>query len=151
MSRDLVSIGVSWLMSTFVMTEPLGFAQRDVCLRAIPMRRFGVLLFLLGLAVPGFGQSNYAVLTGIVTDSQHLPVVGAAVKLTAASTGAIRRVVTNQHGLFEAPALLPDDYELRVEASGLATAKQSLRLEVGQKLAVDITLRVGSVTEGVEV
>ncbi len=63
------------------------------------MRRFGVLLFLLGLAVPGFGQSNYAVLTGIVTDSQHLPVVGAAVKLTAASTGAIRRVVTNQHGL----------------------------------------------------
>jgi len=115
------------------------------------MRRFGVLLFLLGLAVPGFGQSNYAVLTGIVTDSQHLPVVGAAVKLTAASTGAIRRVVTNQHGLFEAPALLPDEYELRVEASGLATAKQSLRLEVGQKLAVDITLRVGSVTEGVEV
>jgi hypothetical protein len=46
---------------------------------------------------------------------------------------------------------LPDDYELKVEASGLATAKQSLRLEVGQKLAVEIILRVGSVTEGVKV
>src|SRR2546427_5508195 len=115
------------------------------------MKRSCVLLLLLGLAVPGFAQSNYAVLTGAVTDSQHLAVAGAAVELTAASTGATRRVVTNQQGRFEAPALLPDDYELRVEASGLATAKQSLRLEVGQKLAVDITLRVGSVTEGVEV
>src|SRR5258708_2740752 len=115
------------------------------------MKRSCVLLFLLGLALPGFGQSNYAVLTGTVTDSQHLPVAGAAVELTAASTGAIRRIVTNQQGFFEAPALLPDDYELKVEASGLATAKQSLRVEVGQKLAVDITLRVGSVTQGVNV
>src|SRR5438128_6252955 len=115
------------------------------------MRRSCILLLLLGLAVPGFGQSNYALLTGTITDSQHLPVAGAAVELTAASTGAIRRVVTNQQGRFEAPALLPDDYQLKVEASGLATAKQSLRLEVGQKLAVDITLRVGSVTQGVRV
>src|SRR6266852_4445260 len=115
------------------------------------MRRSCALLFLLGLALPGFGQSNYAFLTGNVTDSQHLPVAGAAIELTASSTGAIRRVVTNQQGRFEAPALLPDDYELKVEASGLATAKQSLRLEVGQKLAVDITLRVGTVTQGVKV
>src|SRR6266571_3019771 len=115
------------------------------------MKRSCVLLFLLGLAVPGFAQSNYAILTGAVTDSQHLPVAGAAVELTAASTGATRRVVTNQQGRFEAPALLPDDYELKVEASGLAPAKQSLRLEVGQKLALEITLMVGSLEQGVRV
>ena len=111
------------------------------------MKRICAALFLLGLALPGFGQSNYAVLTGTITDSQHLAVAGATVELTAASTGAVRRVLTNQQGLFEAPALLPDDYELKVEASGLATAMQSLRLEVGQKLAVEITLRVGSIAE----
>ncbi len=115
------------------------------------MRRSCVLLLLFGVALPGFGQCNYAALTGTVTDSQHLPIAGAAVELVAASTGAIRRIVTNQQGLFEAPALLPDDYELKVEASGLATAKQSFRLEVGQKLSLDITLRVGSVAEGVGV
>ena len=109
------------------------------------------LLLFSALALPVFGQSNYAVLTGAVSDSQHLPVVGAAVELTAASTGAIRRVITNQQGLFEAPALLPDDYELKVNASGFAAAKQTLRLEVGQKLAVEITLKVGSVSEGVKV
>jgi len=115
------------------------------------MKRSCVLLFLLGLAAPGFPQSNYAVLTGAVTDPQHLPVAGATVELTAASTGATRRVVTNQQGRFEAPALLPDDYELRIEASGLATAKQSLRLEVGQKLALEIMLMVGSLAQGVKV
>ena len=115
------------------------------------MRRTCVLLFVLALAGPAFGQSNYAVLTGTVTDSQHLPVAGAAVELTAASTGAVRRVVTNQQGLFEAPGLLPDDYVLKVEAAGLTTAKQSLRLEVGQKLAVDITLTIGSLAQGVKV
>src|SRR3979490_2462873 len=115
------------------------------------MRRSCALLFLLGLALPGFGQSNYAVLTGTVTDPQHLPVAGAAVELTAASTGAMRRMVTHNRGLFAAPARLPDEYELQVEASGRATAKESLRLEVGQKLALDITLAVGSVTQGVRV
>ena len=49
------------------------------------MRRLCLFLFLLGLAVPGFGQSNYAVLTGTVTDSQNLPIAGATVELTAAT------------------------------------------------------------------
>jgi hypothetical protein len=115
------------------------------------MKRCFVLLFLVALATPGFGQSNYAVLSGTVTDAQHLPVAGAAVELTAASTGAVRRVVTNQRGLFEAPALLPDDYELKVIASGFATTTQTLRLEVGQKLALDIGLKLGSVAQGVKV
>src|SRR5258706_7410209 len=115
------------------------------------MKRSCVLLFLLGLAAPGFPQSNYAVLTGAVTDPQHLPVAGATVELTAASTGAPRRVVTNQQGRFEAPALLPDDYELRIETLGLATGKQSLRMEVGQKLALEIMLMVGSLAQGVKV
>jgi hypothetical protein len=115
------------------------------------MTKLSCLLLLVALAIPTYGQSNYAVLTGSIVDAQHLPVAGAAVQLTAASTGAIRRLVSNQQGLFEAPALLPDDYTLKVEASGFATSTQSLRLEVGQKLAVGIALKVGSVTEGVKV
>jgi hypothetical protein len=115
------------------------------------MQRFALFVAVLALALPALGQSNYAVLTGMVTDAQHLPVAGATIELTTASTGAVRRVVTNQQGLFEAPALLPDDYELKTEASGFATVTQSLRLEVGQKLALDINLKVEGVTEGVKV
>src|SRR5882672_2728441 len=79
-------------------------------------------------AVSTFGQSNYGVVTGTVMDEQRLPVAGAAIQLTAASTGATRRVVTNQQGLFEVPALLPDDYEVKTEAAGFASATQSVRL-----------------------
>ena len=70
------------------------------------MQKRSLLLLVFGYAVAAFGQSNYAVVTGTVTDPQHLPVVGASVQLAAASTGAVRRVVTNQRGLFEASALL---------------------------------------------
>jgi hypothetical protein len=111
-----------------------------------------LLLLVLGFfAVSAFGQSNYAVITGTVTDPQHLPVVGAAIQLTAASTGAVRHVVTDQRGLFEASALLPDDYELTIEAPGFAPDQQSVRLEVGQKLTVAVGLTLGSVKQGVNV
>jgi hypothetical protein len=114
------------------------------------MQKYSLLL-VLAFALPAFAQSNYAVVTGTVTDPQHLPVVGAAIQFTAASTGAIRNLVTNQQGLFEASALLPDDYEVTTQARGFAAAKESIRLEVGQKLAVAINLTVGSVKQGVEV
>jgi len=114
-------------------------------------KRSYLLLMLLALAMPAHGQSNYAVVTGTVRDAQQLPVAGATIELTAASTGAVRRMTTNPQGLFEAPALLPDDYELQVSAQGFAITKQSLRLEVGQRLAINIALKVGSVAQGVEV
>jgi Carboxypeptidase regulatory-like domain len=115
------------------------------------MRMFVTLLCLLGLMVPALGQSNYAAVTGTVTDSQSLPVVGATVRFTAMSTGAIRVLTTNDRGLFSAPALPPDDYELTTESTGFAPVKQSLHLEVGEKLAIEIGLKVGAVKEGLQV
>ena len=115
------------------------------------MKQCCALLMFLALAIPALAQSNYATLTGTVMDPQQLPVAGASVELTAASTGAMRRVVTNQQGLFEAPALLPDEYELKIEASGFAVARRTLRLEVGQKSALNVSLSVGSLNEGVKV
>ncbi len=115
------------------------------------MRISCFLLCFLGLTACAFGQTNYGTVAGTVTDAQHLPVVGAVIQLTAASTGAVRRVVTNQQGLFEAAALLPDNYELKAEASGFAIGTQSLRLEVGQKLTLEIALKVSSVTQEVKV
>jgi hypothetical protein len=115
------------------------------------MRASFVLLCLLGLVVPAFAQSNYAMVTGTVTDSQTLPVAGAKVQLKALSTGAIRVLTTNDRGLFSAPALPPDDYELTTDATGFASVAQNLHLEVGEKLAIDVGLKVGAVKEGVQV
>ena len=113
------------------------------------MQKDLLLLLVLALALSANAQSNYGVVTGTVTDSQHLPVVGAALQMKAASTGATRHLVTNQQGIFEASALLPDDYVLTTEAPGFAPQMQSVRLEVGQELAVAINLTVNPVKQGV--
>jgi len=116
------------------------------------MRTWVLVLCLLALTVVGAaGQSNYALVTGTVKDAQSLPVAKASVEFKALSTGATRVVVTNDKGSFSAAALLPDDYELTTSAPGFAPVVQALRLEVGQRLAIDIPLKIGPVREGVQV
>jgi len=115
------------------------------------MRKLFFLFLITSFALTAAGQSNYGVITGTVLDVQHLRVAGAAIEVKAASTGAVRHVTANEQGLFEAAALLPDDYEVTAEAPGFAVAKQSVRLEVGQRLVMQVMLSVGPVSEGVKV
>jgi hypothetical protein len=115
------------------------------------MRTLSLVLCALTLSAVSLGQSNYAAVSGTVKDAQALPVVHATVTLKALSTGATLSVSTDGSGLFYAPALLPDDYDISTSASGFAPVAQHLHLEVGQQLALDVALKVGAVREGVEV
>src|SRR5712672_2538494 len=125
---------------------------RLLYLKDIPyMKPTVIVCCMLALALPTFGQSNYATVTGTVRDAQSLPVATATVRFKALSTGAVRLVGTNDLGLFSAAALPPDDYQLTIEATGFGVVTQSLRLEVGEKLAIEIGLKVGTVKEGVHV
>ena len=96
-------------------------------------------------------QSNYASLSGTVVDPASHAVPGAAVELTSSTTGAVRRVVSNDQGLFEIPGLTPSEYKLTVTAQGFAPLTESVRLEVGQRMAVNAVLQVESRKEVVEV
>jgi hypothetical protein len=78
-------------------------------------------------------------------------VVRATVNFKALSTSATRSVTTNDAGIFYVPALLPDDYEVTTAAAGFAPVVQRVHVEVGQKLALDVALKIGAVREGVEV
>jgi len=109
------------------------------------------LLSLLLFSLAASAQSNYAVLSGSVTDPQRAAIPGATVQLTSVSTRALRQVGSNEQGSFQIPGLLPGDYELKVEAQGFAVLAQTLRLEVGQKMTLEVNLKVASVTQAVEV
>ncbi len=115
------------------------------------MRTSVVLLCVLSFSAAVFGQSNYASVTGKVTDAQSLPVAHATVELKSVSNGTSRSVSTDNNGIFYAPALLPDDYVLTTSATGFAPVERALHLEVGQQLALDLPLKVGPVQEGVKV
>lgn len=108
-------------------------------------------LFLLSVSLSAFAQSNYAVLGGTITDPQHQPLPGATVKLMSLSTDATRQVTSSAQGTFQLTGLLPGEYELSVQSSGFAQVKQSLRLEVGQQMTLEISLKVGAINTTVEV
>ncbi|HXY00051.1 MAG TPA: carboxypeptidase-like regulatory domain-containing protein [Candidatus Limnocylindrales bacterium] len=113
------------------------------------MGRLFALFFCL--TIPSFAQSNYASVSGSVTDPQHLPVTAATVSFRSSATSELRQVTTNEHGRFDAAALLPGTYELKTEAPGFAPATETLQLEVGEHLTLDIPLKVGSVQQSTEV
>src|SRR5215471_7516989 len=115
------------------------------------MRTLSSLLCALALSAASLAQSNFAAVSGTVKDAQALVVAHATVTFRALSTGAARSVTTNEAGLFYAAALVPDDYEVTATASGFAPVAQRLHVEVGQKVALDIALKVGPVKEGVTV
>ena len=111
-----------------------------------------IALFLMMLAsLPAFAQSNYAELSGTVLDPERAAIVGASIQLTSVSTHGERVGSSNEHGIFQIPGLLPGEYKLTVKAPGFADANQLLRLEVGQQLSLNLTLKLGSVTSDVEV
>jgi hypothetical protein len=116
------------------------------------LQRILALICLLSFSsLPGLSQSNYAVLGGSVLDPQSHAIAGASVDVTSSSTGATRHVSTNAQGLYDIPGLQPGNYELRVTAPGFGSTVQSIQLEVAQRLALDITLKVESHQEAVEV
>ncbi|HST19847.1 MAG TPA: carboxypeptidase regulatory-like domain-containing protein [Blastocatellia bacterium] len=112
---------------------------------------FCLLFSLLLLPIPAFSQSNYAVLSGTVLDPQQRALPGASVQLVSVSTHAARHVTSNEQGIFQIPGLLPGDYELNIQASGFAPFTQTLRLEVGQQMTLDINLKLASVTSSVDI
>jgi hypothetical protein len=113
--------------------------------------RSGAGWLCLLFSISAAAQSNYAVLSGSVLDPQGHAVAGASVELKSAATGAERRVSSNAAGLYEIPGLQPGNYELLVTASGFGISAHMLQLEVAQRLALDVALKVESKREAVEV
>lgn len=110
-----------------------------------------LLLFVLSVATTAYSQSNYASLSGTVFDPQQKVLAGCAIQLTSESTGASRQTVTSDQGVFQITGVLPGDYNLSVQAQGFASINQKIRLEVGQSLALDLNLKVATVSSVVDV
>lgn len=109
------------------------------------------LLLLVSFSPLALAQSNYAVVGGTVGDPEHRPIVGATAQLASLSTRAVRQADSNQQGFFQITGLLPGEYELHIKAPGFAPLTQNLRLEVGQQVTVDLTLKLSSVSGTIDI
>src|SRR5208337_785713 len=89
---------------------------------------------------------------GCITDSQEAAVTGARVRLINRSTGVERKTTTNSDGLYSVFFVPPGVYQVFVQADGFSTAASpSLTIDVGQVVVYNVQLKVGSVSETVEV
>ena len=100
----------------------------------------------------GWTQVPTAELTGMVTDPTGAVVAGAQIVITSAGTNAQRSTLTNDAGIYIAPALQPGTYSVRITKPGFRAAQRGdILLQVSQTARLDVQLEVGNVTETVEI
>src|ERR1044071_5570744 len=91
-------------------------------------------------------------LQGFVTDSSGAALPRAQVLVLNVGTGATRELTTDEGGRYRVPILPPGDYEIHVTATGFRTlVRRGIQLNIGQTLAVDLSLEVGGVEAEVSV
>jgi Carboxypeptidase regulatory-like domain len=113
-----------------------------------------VLALLLAASCPApmRAQVAGATLSGVVTDASGAGVPNVTVSIKNVTTGVVRDVKTDSDGYYTAPNLLPGSYEVRASAKGFATVVQKgITLTVGATPVLNLSLRVGEVSETVEV
>ena len=104
------------------------------------------------LAVTALGQTGNSTISGSVKDPAAAAIPGAKIKITNVESGATIESVSNEAGLYRVGTLLPGNYRVTVDADGFSTvARGPITVEVGQVVAIDVTLPVGQQSLTVEV
>ena len=108
-------------------------------------------LFLL-LSFAAWPQTPTGEIVGTVVDQTGAVVAGATVVVTNTATGVARSLTTNASGVYDAPALTPGTYSVRVALTGFTSSLRSnVEAGVGQVNRQDFSLSVGDVNQSVEV
>lgn len=98
------------------------------------------------------GQTSYGAVNGTVYDAAQAVVPDAQVTLTNVDTGVRFTRQTNANGFYVFVTVPPGNYTLSVRTEGFATAELPVfALGVNDTKTHNVTLRVGAVTETVEV
>jgi hypothetical protein len=108
--------------------------------------------FVGGCACAGLWAQSAAVsqISGTVQDSSGLAVPGAQVVVTQTATGASRNTISGPDGAYLLPSLPIGPYRLEVKKEGFTAYVQSgIVLQVNTNPTIDVSLKVGSVTEQV--
>ena len=115
--------------------------------------RLSAFLVALALATTGLAaQERFGTLQGHVTDDQGAAVPGVTVTVTDVQTGAIRTFVTDVNGQYVAPDLNPGRYTVAFELTGFTKVERNdISVVLGRTFTLDARMRVGAVTETVQV
>ena len=120
----------------------------------MPVRRATLLacVFVLVFAVRAFAQFETGAVLGQIRDDTGAVVPGAAVTLLNVETGVAIERVTDTEGGYEFFTVRPGTYKVSAALAGFATTfADNVQVSVGNRQRVDLTMKVGSLAEAVEV
>jgi len=115
---------------------------------------FALTAFFVAIAgVAAHAQTTgAATINGSVTDSNQAAIPGATVTVIDVDTGVQHVYTSDSAGLYAAPFLLPGHYEVDATATNFNKVQEKgITLIVGQKLTINLTLKVSASTTTVEV
>jgi hypothetical protein len=113
---------------------------------------FRTLLALLAFAATLTAQDSRGTVLGRVSDSSGAAVPRATVQLINTATSTTLSATSNESGNYNIPFVIPGTYRLAVEAAGFNKHERpEVPVRINDVLNLDIELRVGNVTETVEV
>ncbi len=119
---------------------------------AIGLLGCAALVFAMLVAVPVEAQVVGGTHSGTLADESGAVIPNGRVSIKNVATGVTRAVTTNTDGFYTAPNLLPGTYEVTASAPGFATeVRTGITLTVGGEQVLNLTMRVGRVSERVQV
>src|SRR5512143_820498 len=102
------------------------------------------LLCIVTTATPARAQAVYGSIIGTVTDPQGASVPNAKVTSTNVRKGTTDTATTNEQGNYSVTHLIPDTYDVSVEAQGFKTASnKGVSVAADSAARVDIPLALG--------
>ena len=108
---------------------------------------FCLMVIALTLPLASYAQDT-GYISGTVTDKSGAAIVGAEVVVTGVGGNLTRTTATNTDGAYVVPALPGGTYNLSVTAKGFEKYQaKNVKLDVAQKIRVDVQLTVGQVTD----
>ena len=112
-------------------------------------------LFVFAWVIPAavlFGQATGGSISGTVRDQSGAAVPEATITARHLATGTVRTTTSGGTGTYRLPALIPGEYEIRVERTGFRPeVATGLNLTIGQEAVFNATLQVGAVAEAISV
>jgi hypothetical protein len=128
--------------------------QPDLSISHFVRKHFSfVVAVLFALTIPLVAQTTISTgsIQGFVIDPTGAVVSGAKVSIRSKGTNQTMVTTTNSSGTYASGALVPGDYELRIEASGFQTVQIPITVLVNTTSSGSVKLTVGQSAQVIEV
>ncbi len=121
------------------------FAHSFLCL--------GLTLFVFVASIGLFAQTTISTgsIQGTVTDPSGAVVGGARVTIINKATGQNIGTTTSSSGTYASGALIPGNYQIKIEAKGFKTLEMAVTVEVNTTATGNARMTLGEAAETVEV